>query len=103
MSLLIIGPIGRHVIFIESQKSEPIDLKSAAKFVGAPLLFYCYLPLSAWIISTPWKWGHCQSLVGWLMHILRLATKLFDNLLLLHSLNPSVPTKVNIYDIKMNP
>ena len=84
MSLLIIGPIGCHVIFIESQKVDPIDVKTAAKFAGFPLLFYCYLPLSAWIISTPWKWGHCQSLIGWLMHILRSISKNFFELVRLH-------------------
>lgn len=72
MSLLIIAPIGCHVLFIESQTQSKINLKKSAKFLFAPLSIYLYLPFSAMVISTPWKWGHCQSFVGFLMHIMRM-------------------------------
>ena len=73
-SILIILPIGCHVLFIESNSIDfhKIDFYKSAKYLGVPLLLYLYLPLSAIFISTPWKWGHCQSIVGLLMHILRM-------------------------------
>ena len=70
MSILIVAPIGIHVLFIESQTPRDMDLKKSAKYLGIPLALYLYLPFSAIIISTPWKWGHCQSIIGFLMHII---------------------------------
>lgn len=72
MSILIVAPIGIHVLFIESQTPRDMDLKKSAKYLGIPLALYLYLPFSAIIISTPWKWGHCQSIIGFLMHIMRM-------------------------------
>ena len=41
-------------------------------FISLPLLLYLQMPISAHMKKTHWKWGHCDSLVGWLRHVFQM-------------------------------
>ena len=35
-------------------------------------MLYLQMPISAHMKKTHWKWGHCDSLIGWLRHVFQM-------------------------------
>ena len=71
-SLLIVVPLCGEMILFERSAGSSVILLDSLKFFLAPLALYLYLPLSALLMGTVWKWGYCQSPFGFLLHILQM-------------------------------
>lgn len=71
-SVLIVMPILAEIWWHDMTTTGTSQLATIAAYTCAPLFLYIQLLVSANLSNTHWKWGHCDTVPGWLRHILQM-------------------------------